>query len=90
MLPAGGQIVVLLALTTGLPQLADAILPVIEAATQKPLPLDSVLPIEPDPAWADQLAALHAWLDDEPEAKKVDVAGLSGWVDLLRRFRFRR
>jgi KAP family P-loop domain len=96
-LPDGGQVVVLLALATGLPRLADVMLPVIEQAREATFELERAVPKEPgeletdkDPGWASQREMFHQWLDQDQQARTMNVAGLASWIDLIHRFRFRR
>jgi hypothetical protein len=92
--PADGQIVVLLALATGLPRLADMVLTTIELSDVRPFPLGNAIPAptapNDDPLRAMQLDVFQRWLAKDSEAASLDVSGLAEWVDLVRRFRFRR
>jgi KAP family P-loop domain len=92
--PTDGQIVILLAIATGLPQLATIMLPHIEQATSPPFSLHSAIPAAPDPEGTPDLArewgTLKQWLHQHPDAASMDVSGLTGWVDIIRRFRFHR
>jgi len=98
--PPAGRLVVLLALATGLPALAEPVLTAVEQAGTAPFPLRDALPDAPDPpgppdlhgptSRAAQRARFDRWLAEDPGAATLDVAGLAGWVELVRRFRFHR
>ncbi len=88
-LPEQGQVAVLLAIATGLPDLASELLPSL--ATAQPPTLRTVLI---DTAGGDtaaaQLARLNAWLADHSTWHDITLAGMDRWVDLILRFRFDR
>jgi hypothetical protein len=92
--PTGGEIVILLAIATGMPQLATIMLPRIEQATSPPLPLHNAIPDSPNPDetpdCARQREVLKQWPDQHSDAASLDVSGLASWVDIIRRFRFHR
>ncbi|MGH4016246.1 MAG: P-loop NTPase fold protein [Pseudonocardiaceae bacterium] len=88
-LPEHGQVAVLLAIATGLPELADELLPNLAAA--EPLTLGTVLPATASgKAAGTQLARLNTWLDAHPTWRDVAVGGMDRWVELILRFRFDR
>ncbi|MGH8921083.1 MAG: hypothetical protein ACRD0H_22575, partial [Actinomycetes bacterium] len=79
---------VLLAIATGLPELADEVLPSLAAA--EPCVLETALPdTAAGPAGA-QLARLRAWLADHPTWLEVALSDTERWVELILRFRFDR
>jgi hypothetical protein len=92
--PTGGQIIILLAIATGMPQLATIMLPRIEQATSPPFPLHDAIPDSPSPDGTPDLASqretLKQWINQHPDATSMDVSGLAGWIDIIRRFRFHR
>ncbi|HEX2301062.1 MAG TPA: P-loop NTPase fold protein, partial [Pseudonocardiaceae bacterium] len=91
-LPEQGQVALLLAIATGLPELADKLLPrLVTPPTGEPLTLGTGL-AEPGtgPAAAAQLARLNAWLDDHPGWRDVALSGTGHWIELILRFRFDR
>lgn len=90
--PTGGQVVVLLAIATGMPRLAAVMLPRIECETSQPFPLHKAIPDTPSDTsdWADQHKTFKQWLDQDADVASLDVSGLAGWIDVIRRFRFHR
>ncbi|MGH3870585.1 MAG: P-loop NTPase fold protein [Pseudonocardiaceae bacterium] len=80
-LPEQGQVAVLLAIATGLPDLAATLLPSLAAA--QPQTLRTALPDA-------QPARLHAWLTEHPTWYDVPLTGTDRWIDLILRFRFNR
>jgi hypothetical protein len=87
-MPEQGQLALLLALATGLPDLAAEVLPTLTRATAQPHTLRTVLPA--DTAAGAQLARLHTWLADHPTWHDLTLAGTDRWIDLILRFRFDR
>jgi hypothetical protein len=87
-LPEQGQVAVLLAIATGLPDLASDLLPSLAAAQRQTLraALADTLAGEANA----QLARLNAWLTEHPTWYDVALAGTDRWVDLILRFRFDR
>ncbi|MGH3687486.1 MAG: P-loop NTPase fold protein [Pseudonocardiaceae bacterium] len=84
-LPEQGQVAVLLAIATGLPDLASDLLPSLAAA--QPQTLRTALANAAD---GPQLARLNAWLSEHPAWHDVTLSGTDHWVDLMLRFRFDR
>jgi hypothetical protein len=88
-LPAHGQVIVLLAVATGLPTLTESLFPAIESATTSPLTLNRALADPPaTPATHPEHERLTAWLADQPTWQKIDMSALADWTDLIRRFTF--
>ncbi|MGH4007348.1 MAG: P-loop NTPase fold protein [Pseudonocardiaceae bacterium] len=87
-LPEQGQVAVLLAIATGLPDLASQLLPSL--ATAQPQTLRTALADTPDREAGAQLTQLNAWLTEHPTWYDVVLAGSDRWVDLILRFRFDR
>jgi hypothetical protein len=85
--PGDGQVAILLAVATGLPKLADVLLPYLTRQPIKPRSLADVLR-ELDAL--DQIGVLIDWLDRHPPFKQVDMSGLADWIGIIGRFRFRR
>lgn len=88
-LPEQGQVTVLLAIATGLPDLAGELLPSLAAAQSHTLRTALVDTADGKAATA-QRARLNAWLADHPAWHDVALAGMDRWVDLILRFRFDR
>ena len=86
-LPEQGQIAVLLAIATGLPDLAGELLPRVVATQPQTLRTALVDTAGGDAATA-QRARLNAWLTEHPIWYDVALAGTDRWVDLILRFRF--
>ncbi|MGH3697806.1 MAG: P-loop NTPase fold protein [Pseudonocardiaceae bacterium] len=88
--PEQGQVVVLLAIATGLPDLASELLPSL--ITAQPPTLRTLLASHADSDFAkhQQLARLNAWLADHPSWHDITLAGMDRWIDLILRFRFDR
>jgi hypothetical protein len=87
--PPGGELVVLLAIGTNLPHLAERMFS--DAVPDKSLkvaakPDDS----DSDPERTAERARLSDWLVKAPEARIPDGPRLDDWVELIRRFRFSR
>lgn len=92
-LPPDGQLVVLLAIWANLPGLADAIFPAGERAIDQPLTLAAALQQESTQDREERARdreRLKQWLENESAVKTLDVSGMAGWIDLIRRFRFIR
>ena len=91
-LPEQGQVTVLLAIATGLPDLAGELLPSLAAkAAAEPLTLRTALvDTAGGEAARGQLARLNAWLAEHPTWRDVALSGTDRWVDLILRFRFDR
>ncbi len=87
-LPEHGQVAVLLAIATGLPDLASDLLPSLAAA--QPPTLRAAWAYTRDGEASAQLARLNAWLAEHPAWYDVALAGTDRWVDLILRFRFDR
>ncbi|MGH3913717.1 MAG: P-loop NTPase fold protein [Pseudonocardiaceae bacterium] len=87
-LPEQGQVAVLLAIATGLPELADELLPTL--VTAEPRTLGTALPDTADGQAGAQLARLRAWLADHPTWREVALCDIARWVELILRFRFDR
>ncbi|MGH3885507.1 MAG: P-loop NTPase fold protein, partial [Pseudonocardiaceae bacterium] len=87
-LPEQGQVAVLLAIATGLPDLASDLLP--RLATAQPQTLRAALTDTPDGQAGVQLARLNTWLAEHPTWYDVALAGTDRWADLILRFRFDR
>ncbi len=88
-LPEQGQVAVLLAIATGLPDLAGELLPSL-AAAQPPTLRTALADTAVGEAATAQRARLNAWLADHPTWHDVALAGMDRWVDLILRFRFDR
>jgi hypothetical protein len=88
-MPEQGQVAVLLAITTGLPDLAGELLPNLAAVRPCTLRTALVDTASGDTANA-QLARLNAWLAEHQTWHDVALAGMDRWVDLILRFRFDR
>ncbi len=88
--PEQGQVAVLLAIATGLPDLASELLPTL--VTAQPPTLRTVLAGHTGSEFAkhQQLARLGAWLAGHPTWHDVTLAGMDRWIDLILRFRFDR
>jgi hypothetical protein len=84
-LPAHGQVVVLLAVATGLPTLTEPLFTAIESATTHPLTLTQALPTPPT---TPEHKRLTTWLATHPTWQQVDMSPLPPWTDLIRRFTF--
>ncbi|MDQ3886918.1 MAG: hypothetical protein M3308_07930 [Actinomycetota bacterium] len=91
-LPERGQVALLLAIATGLPELADELLPNLAArAEAEPLTVEAVLPeTAPGDAAAAQLTRLKAWLGEHPTWRHVALEDMDRWSELILRFRFHR
>ncbi|HEU0087986.1 MAG TPA: P-loop NTPase fold protein [Pseudonocardiaceae bacterium] len=93
-LPEQGQVAVLLALATGLPELAAELLPNLAAAEPPTLatalPATVAGPAATGTAAVAQLARLRTWLDDHPAWREVPLTDMGRWVELILRFRFDR
>ncbi|MGH8895896.1 MAG: P-loop NTPase fold protein, partial [Egibacteraceae bacterium] len=87
--PADSAVILLLAVATGLPDLARALLGAIERHQTGPFPLAEALKDLADPALATQHRQLSDWLDQHPDCKSLDTPDLPGWTALIRRFSFR-
>ncbi|MGH3802907.1 MAG: hypothetical protein ACRDTD_22815, partial [Pseudonocardiaceae bacterium] len=87
-LPGQGQVAVLLAIATGLPDLASDLLP--RLATAQPQTLRAALADTPGRQASAQLARLNTWLAEHPTWYDLALAGTDRWVDLILRFRFDR
>ena len=85
--PTDGKVIVLLALATGAPELTGPLFLAIERATQDPLVMRDALEALDGRRGTD---ALLRWLDDEPTADALNLAGMTDWIELIRRFRFHR
>ncbi|MGH8900535.1 MAG: P-loop NTPase fold protein [Egibacteraceae bacterium] len=83
--PTDGAVILLLAIATGLPDLARALLGAVERHHTGPFALDEVV--------KDRTTAQHAqlanWLTEHPDFKTLDTPDLPGWTALIRRFSFR-
>lgn len=88
-MPEQGQVAVLLAITTGLPDLASELLPSL-AATQPCTLRTALVDAASGDATHAQLTRLNAWLAKHPAWYDVALAGMDRWVDLILRFRFDR
>jgi len=89
-MPAGGQLVVLLAIANGLPRFAAVVLPVL-AAAEPGRTLGDLLPRPaPDDPWAAEYEMFRRWLDAVPGRHTMEPSGLCAWTDLVVRFRFTR
>ena len=89
--PDGGQVALLLALATTMPELTEALVPALHADTA-PLTLGSAVPTAgslTDPA-AEQRARLTAWLDAHPDWAKTDLSAHAHWADTILQFTFNR
>ncbi len=86
-LPEQGQVAILLAIATGLPELASDLLPRLAA---QPQTLRAALAGTPDGEASGQPARLNTWLAEHPTWYDVALAGTDRWVDLILRFRFDR
>jgi hypothetical protein len=86
-LPEQGQVAVLLAIATGLSDLAGELLPRVVATPPQTLRTVLVDTAGGDAATAQQ-ARLNAWLTEHPLWYDVALAGTDRWVDLILRFRF--
>jgi KAP family P-loop domain len=82
-----GQLVVLLAIGTNLPHLADAVFKAVEAAANEPLTLAEAVPPESMDN-REEREQLRRWLDGDAAVKTLDLTGMAGWIELIRRFRF--
>jgi KAP-like P-loop domain-containing protein len=82
-LPENGQLVILLAIAIGLPRLADVLFPRLT----KPGTLTGAVPTpsEMDP-WHGQYTVLRDWVSGDSK-RDVLVAEITGWLDLIDRFR---
>ncbi|MGH3822760.1 MAG: P-loop NTPase fold protein [Pseudonocardiaceae bacterium] len=94
-LPERGQVAMLLAIATGLPDLAGALLPSLvvtaESVTLRAASIDTgSIDTAGQEATRAQLARLNAWLAEHPIWCDVDLSGTRGWIDLILRFRFNR
>ena len=91
-LPEQGQVAVLLAIATGLPDLAGELLPGLAAkAAAEPRTLRTALvDTAGGEAARGQLTRLNAWLAEHPTWRDVALSGTDRWVDLILRFRFDR
>ncbi len=87
-LPEQGQVAVLLAIATGLPDLASDLLPSLAAA--QPQTLRAAWAYTRDGEASAQLTRLNAWLAEHPTWYDVALTGTDRWVDLILRFRFDR
>lgn len=87
--PKQGQVAMLLAIATGLPDLASELLPSLAAVQPCTLRRALVDAASGDAANA-QLTRLNAWLAKHPAWYDVALAGMDRWVDLILRFRFDR
>ncbi|MGH3621674.1 MAG: P-loop NTPase fold protein [Sciscionella sp.] len=90
-LPCNGQLAVLLAIATGLPGLADVLLPALARDGDSPLPLGDAVPT-PDPddplQPAEEIDTLNRWLSTQPDRTQLDMSGLADWIGIVSRFRF--
>lgn len=88
--PDGGQVALLLALATTMPELTDALVPALRVAAPR-LPLESALRAGSlsDPA-GEQHTKLTAWLEAHPGWKEVDMSGHDRWIEIILRFTFGR
>lgn len=80
-----GTVILLLAIATGLPDLARELLGAIERHGTGPFALAEAVK---DLATA-QHAQLAGWLDQHPGFKDLDAPDLAAWTALIRRFSFR-
>ncbi len=88
-IPEQGQVAVLLAIATGLPELASELLPWV-ATAQAPT-LASALPSTvTGEAAVSQAARLNDWLDEHPGWRDISLSVMIPWIDLILRFRFTR
>jgi KAP family P-loop domain len=88
-LPTHGQVIVLLAVATGLPTLTEPLFTAIESAATHPLTLTQALPGPPaTPATHPEHKRLTTWLTTHPTWQQMDLSPLSPWTDLIRRFTF--
>jgi KAP family P-loop domain len=89
-MPDQGQVAVLLAIATGLPDLADTMLPHLGTSAPKPQTLRTILAARTDDEPDQQLAQLNAWLTQHPQWHDVPLSGIDRWIELILRFRFNR
>jgi hypothetical protein len=88
--PADGQVLLLLAITSGMPELATDL---FQALSVEPTPStleDLVSCIGSGPAADHQRDQLVRWLEENPVWKGVDLSGLADWLGVIQRFRFQR
>lgn len=76
-LPPDGQLAVLLAISTGLPVVADRLFPQLTPGRT----LADLVRSSDEPR-------LVRWLEEHPEHKEHDLAGAEDWLGLITRFRF--
>ncbi|CAN5861396.1 molecular chaperone DnaK [soil metagenome] len=88
--PADGQVLLLLAITSGMPELATDL---FQALSVEPTPStleDLVSHIGSGPAADHQRDQLVRWLEENPVWKGVGLSGLADWLGVIQRFRFQR
>jgi hypothetical protein len=96
--PEGGQLVLLLAIATGLPALADELLPRLATVEPDQCTLRKLLNNETNGTAAEQTngtateqqARLTRWLAGHATWNDLPLAGTHCWVELILRFRFGR
>jgi hypothetical protein len=88
-LPIHACVILLLAISTGLPDLARDLFPAIEQHPDQLLPkvVNDLVPL--DKGAAAQRGRLTAWLDAHPDWPDPDLTHLRQWLPLIRRFSFR-
>jgi KAP family P-loop domain len=87
--PEQGQLALLLAIATGLPDLADQLLPRLATAEPDQRTLRALLnetACEP----AEQYDRLTTWVAKNPQWNDVPLSEGDRWIDLIVRFRFNR
>ncbi|MGH8902468.1 MAG: P-loop NTPase fold protein [Egibacteraceae bacterium] len=83
-----GPVILLLAISTGLPELARELLPLLERHRGGPFPLAKAV-ADPELGPAHQREQLAAWLTDHPDHERLELTDLPAWAALIRRFSFR-
>lgn len=79
-----GRVILLLAIASGLPRLAELLFAAVERTRGTSLTLAQALQGVP-PA---QCERLTAWLADRPEHRATELSDLGPWINLIRRFSF--
>jgi KAP family P-loop domain len=88
--PEQGQLALLLAIATGLPALADQLLPRLSTAEPDHRTLRALLNDAKTTEPAEEYAKLKAWLANHPNWNDVSLYDTDRWIELILRFRFDR
>ncbi len=88
--PANGQVLLLLAITSGMPQLATDLFQTLSDASESVTVESIVSRAGSGPAAAHQREQLERWLAENPAWQGVDLSGLADWLGVIQRFRFQR